>query len=93
MLDGRAHRSPVKAVRQANCGDRLVDRVDEEAVLAVADDLGHRSARVRDHRRSARHRLDDAEAERLVEVDEVQKRPGPAEQVSAALGADGADDS
>ena len=65
--------------------------IDEEPVLAVTDDLRHRAAPRRDDRRPAGHRLDDAEAERLVEVDEVQQCSRPAEQVTTAIGPDRAD--
>ena len=42
-------------------------------VTRVGDQLGHRAPAVGDDRRAAGHRLDDAEAERLVEVDEVEQ--------------------
>ena len=42
-------------------------------VTPCVDQLAHRAARVGDDRRAAGHRLDDAVAERLVEVDEVQQ--------------------
>ena len=71
---GRVHRS----------GGRLV-RVDEESVLAIADELGHRTALGGDDRRAAGHRLHDAEAERLVEVDEVHECPRSAEERVAPI--------
>src|SRR5581483_12065546 len=67
----------------AHGGDGVVERLDEEAVLAVPHDLDHRSAPPGDHRRAAGHCLDDAEAERLVEVHEMQERERTAEQASA----------
>ena len=86
LLDRRADTLPVQAARGSDRGNRVGERADEEAVLAVADDLGHRAARVCDHRRAARHRLDDAEAERLVEADQVQERTRAAEQRCALAG-------
>ena len=44
-----------------------------------------------DHRRAARHGLDDAEAERLVEADEVEEGPRSGEQLAAAIGTYGTD--
>ena len=55
---------------------------------AVGDQLGHRAAGVGDDRRAACHRLDDAVAERLVEVDEVQEGVGAAEHGCAVGGGD-----
>ena len=46
-----------------------VARVDEEARLAVEDDLGKAADPARDHRGSARHRLDRGEAEELGDGD------------------------
>ena len=59
---------------------------DEEPGRPVVDQLGHRAAVVGDDRRAAGHRLDDAVAERLVEVDEVQQGVGAAEDLGALLG-------
>src|SRR5581483_11227186 len=69
----------------------LAEGVDEEAVLGWPDDLAHRAAPSCHDRGPARHRLDDAVAERLVEVDQVRERPRGAGQVRAAVGPDGAD--
>ena len=44
-------------------------------------ELRHRAPPERDHRRPAGHRLDDAEPERLLEVDEMQERASAAEQL------------
>src|SRR4029079_15493339 len=75
----------------AHPDDRFPERADQETVHTVADDLRHRSTWMGDHRRSARHCLDDAEAERLVEADEVKERPSSGEELAAAIGAYGAD--
>ena len=83
FFDRCAHRPPFERRRLADCCDRLLDGLDEETVLTVADQFRHRSARAGDHRGSAGHRLDDAEAERLVEVDQVQERARAAEQFAA----------
>ena len=53
---------------------------DEEARRPLVDQLGHGAAGKRDHRRAARHGLDDAVAERLVEVDQVEQRGGATEE-------------
>ena len=71
--------------------DRFLERADKEAVHTIADDFRHRSAGMGDHRRAARHRLDDAEAERLVEADEVEQGPRSGKELAAAIGTDGAD--
>src|SRR5690348_11792103 len=84
--DGRPYSRAVKRLRIVDCGNSRVEGVDKEAVLRVTYDLAHRAALSSDDRRATRHRLDDAEAERLVEVDEVQERPRTAEQGSAAVG-------
>ena len=59
-------------------------------VHAVHDDLGHRAAATGDHRRPAGHRLDHAQAERLVEVDQVQQCRAPP-RTSRLFGAHRAD--
>ena len=82
---------PVHRGGRAHADDRCLERADQEAVHTIADDFGHRSAGMGDHRRSASHRFDDAEAERLVEADEVEERPRTGEEVAAAIGTHGAD--
>ena len=59
---------------------------------AVLDQLGHRAALEGDHGRAARHRLDDAVAERLVEVDQVQQGVRAAEQLGSLVRADRAEE-
>ena len=90
-LDRGAHERPVHRGGRAHAVDRFLERADQEAVHAFADDLGHRSAWMGDHRRSAGHRFDDAEAERLVEADEVEEGPRSGEELAAAIRTDGAD--
>src|SRR5438445_12337925 len=77
-VEARFHRCPHgRAVEVTQGGDRL-DRlllgIDEETVLPGTDDLRHRAASPRNDRRPTSHRLDDAEAEWLVEVAEMQQR-------------------
>src|SRR5436190_12298833 len=74
-----AHSCPVKRPRRIDGCGGLVERIDEETVHVVTHDLAHRAALSSNHRRATGHRLDDAEAERLVEVDEMQQHPGAAE--------------
>ena len=47
--------------------------VDDKAGAAVIDELGHRTAAEGDDRGAAGHGLDHAEAERLVEIDQVEQ--------------------
>ena len=56
---------------------------------AVGDEFGHRSAAVGDDRRAAGHGLDDAEAERLVEVNEVEQGVGATEDGRSVGGVHG----
>nr|GFD61221.1 hypothetical protein [Tanacetum cinerariifolium] len=60
--------------------DRLGLAVDEEAGDAMVDQLGHRAAIDRDHRRAAGHCLDHRQAEGFVEADEVEQRRRRAER-------------
>src|SRR5438445_683679 len=60
---------------------RVVLHGNDEARLAVRDDLRHRAAGRGDDRRAARHRLGHHEPERLVPVDREQHRLGAGEQV------------
>ncbi len=53
---------------------------------AVVDELGHGTPVEHDDRCAARHGLDHAEPEGLVEVDEVEQRQGPAEEGGTILG-------
>ena len=64
---------------------------DEVAGLAAIDDLAHRPALERDHRRAAHHRLDDREAERLRESDRMEQRSRAAEDLRPAARADRAE--
>ena len=84
---GRARR------RVATASTAAVDVVDQEAVLAVVDDLGHRAPSEGDDRRAAGHRLDDAEAERLVEVDRgASSARAPPRRSARSVGTDRADE-
>jgi hypothetical protein len=51
--------------------DRLRDVVDQEAGLAMMDELRHGAQAEGDHRRTGGHGLDDREPEGLGEADEV----------------------
>ena len=62
------------AVDLVDAGDRIdrrVEAVDQESGHAVDDQLAHRSAVAGDDRRAAGQHLHHREAERLVEIDEV----------------------
>ena len=72
-------------------GNGAVDVLDQESGGPVGDQLRHRAAVERDDGRPARHRLDDAVAEGLVEVDQVQQRVRAAEQTDRVGRADGTD--
>ena len=61
--------------------DRLVQRVDDVARDPVAHHLRHRAASKRDHRRTAGHRLDHHQPERLRPVDREQQRRRVAQEV------------
>src|SRR5919198_50704 len=72
------------SIERAHAPDGLVFRglvVGEEPGDAGLHDLGHGPARPSDDRRSARHRLDHRETERLREVDEVYERERASEQL------------
>src|SRR6185295_19310687 len=82
---------PVECPDPRHRFDRLFDVADEEPGHGVLDELRHGSASIGHDGRATRHRLDDAVAERLLEVDEVQQRDGAAEHVGPELGPDGSD--
>ena len=63
----------------------------QKSVAALTDDLRQGADASCDHRGAARHRLGDAEAERLVEADEMQERVGSSEHLGAPSGFDRAD--
>ena len=65
--------APVELAGCSDRGYRRIDVVDEKAGDPVRDQLAHRASRVGDDRRATGHRLDDAVAERLVEVDQVEQ--------------------
>ena len=69
---GSPARPPDRA-RRARVG---VARLDEEAVLAVAQVLGRAPGAGRDHRRADRHRLQRHEPERLRPLDAEEQRVG-----------------
>src|ERR1044072_3641675 len=72
LLDVAAQGAAIQLPDRAQGGDRRIDAVDDEAGLAVFDDLRHGAAPASDHRGSACHRLDHAEPKGFVEVDQVQ---------------------
>src|SRR4029078_1723031 len=82
--DRGTHERPVHRGGRPHADDRFVERGDEKGVYTIADDLRHRSPWMGDHRRSTRHCLDDAEAERLVEGDEVEEGPRSGEELAGA---------
>ena len=84
-------RRPVQAARRVDGRDRLLDGCRRGSRSRRRGRSRASSRGGRDHRRAAGHRLDDAEAERLVEVDQVQERPRAAEQLAAPSRPDRAD--
>ena len=68
--------------------DGLVGRRDQKPGAPVLDQLGHRAAVDRDHRRAAGHRLDHGQAERLVEPDQVEQRRRIAQRMEPLRPAD-----
>ena len=79
-VDGRfPDRVSLERAGGADRSDGCFGVVDEEAGHTVGDELGHRAAAVGDDRCAACQCLDDAVAERLVEVVEVQERVRPTE--------------
>lgn len=73
-LDVRAAAMALELV-DAICGMYgAFDSVNEKAGLAIHDRLGKRSACNGDHWRAAGHRLDNAEPEWFIEVDESTLR-------------------
>ena len=64
----------------STASDGAGDVGDEHSGHTVVDELGHGAPVERDDGGAAGHRFDDAVAERLVEVDEVQQRSGTAEE-------------
>ena len=84
-------RASVEAARRSDRGHRRIDVVDQKAGHPVLDQLAHRASRIGDDRRATGHRLDDAVAERLVEVDQVEQGVGTAQHLRAHGGIDGAE--
>ena len=69
--------------------DGLVNIVDQEAGASIVDQLRHRPPTGGHYRRPAGHGFDDAEAEGLLEVDEMEESVSPTEEGVAALAATG----
>ena len=67
----------------------LVNVIDQEAGASVVDQLRHRPSTGGHYRGPAGHGLDDAEAEGLLEVDQMEEGVSPAEEGVAVLRADG----
>ena len=78
-LTPRTFNGPLSLLKQRAAGaidltdpsdgfDGLVQGVDQEAGHPVLDEFGHRAPFEGDDRGAASHRLDDGEAERLVDV-------------------------
>ena len=76
-----ADRRPIEGCYTVDGADCASDGVDEKAGGSVLDQLGHRASFECDHRRAARHGLDDAVPERLVEPDQVQERVSSTEEL------------
>src|SRR6202158_3977979 len=79
-LDGCAAAGAINLTDPSDGFDGLVQGVDQEAGHPVLDEFGHRAPFEGDDRGAASHRLDDGEAERLVEVDQMQQRAGLAKR-------------
>ena len=84
LLDRRAHRGagPAPPQRRPRRPPRRANRRGSRSRRRGSSRASSRGAG--DHRGAAGHRLDDAEAERLVEVDEVQQRARATQQFAAA---------
>ena len=82
---------PVEPAQRLDRVVRLLRRIHQEAVHTVLHEFGHRTAPRGDHRRAARHRLDHAEPEWLLERDEVQQRARASQHRAALIGSHGAD--
>src|SRR3982751_3441275 len=72
LLDVAAQGPAIQLSDRPQGGDRRIKAVDDEASLAMFDDLRHRAAPASDHRGSTCHRLDHAKPKGFVEVDQVQ---------------------
>src|SRR6202521_773476 len=79
-LDGGSAAGAIDLTDPSDGFDGLVQGVDQEAGHPVLDEFGHRAPFEGDDRGAASHRLDDGEAERLVEVDQMQQRAGLAKR-------------
>lgn len=82
------------AIKRGDLGQRcyrLIQCVDDPARLGVAHDFRHRSAPVGQHRRAAGHRFNHAQAERLVEADQMQQGACATQQCIALNRPDRAD--
>ena len=82
---------PVELAGGSDRGDRRIDVVDQIAGDPVRDQLAHRASRVGDDRCATGHRLDDAVAERFVEVDQVEQRVRTSQYLGTLGGVDGAE--
>ena len=72
-LGGRGRR------RSSTAATAFFVGVDNEPGAGVIDDLAHGAASVGDHRCCAAMEFDNAEPERLIEVDQVEQGVGSAE--------------
>ena len=63
----------------------LIQVFDYEPAFALDDDLGHGSSAIGDHRSPASHGFDDAEAERLIEADQMEQGSRPTEDCATPL--------
>ncbi len=86
--DGRAAGGAVDLVDPGDGLDRAVEAVDEETGDAMIDQFGHRAAIAGDDWGTARHRLDHREAEKLVEIDQVEQRTGRTQRPRAGVAGD-----
>jgi hypothetical protein len=77
----RPARRGVELPRLLDPRGQLRRRVLDDPGHSVDDDLRHRAAPQRDHRRPAGHGLDQYQAERLLPADREQHRAGPRQQV------------
>ncbi len=80
-----ANGTTVERGGSADGEEGLVNIVDEEAGASVVDQLRHRPPTGGHYRRPACHGLDDAEAEGLLEVDEMEESIGATEEGVAVL--------
>src|SRR3954468_10471452 len=88
LLERGAYAGAIEVADTTYRFDRRIDGIDDESILALADDFGHRARAPGHAGRATRHRFDHDQPERFRPIDRKQQRPRLAQELALVALAD-----